>query len=92
MPGMRSMAAGMSPAKIAIVVAVTIAPSAGTGCMKNVTGTSSAVAMVAVRPGIAPTNMPNAADAQDHPQHIGIEDEHRGRRDQASIRGLTKSL
>jgi hypothetical protein len=31
--------------------------------MKNVTGTSSAVAIVAVSPGIAPTNMPNAADA-----------------------------
>ena len=53
----------MSPAKIAIAVAVTMAPSAGTGAMKNVIGTSSAVAMVAVRPGIAPTKMPNAAEA-----------------------------
>src|SRR5580765_7841860 len=54
----------MSPAKIAIAVALTIAPSAGTGGMKNVMGTSSAVAMVAVRPGIAPTNMPKADDAR----------------------------
>src|SRR5215208_2823815 len=61
---MRSIAAGMSPAKIAIAVAVTIAPSAGTGDMKKVTGTRSAVAIVAVRPGIAPTNMPKAADAK----------------------------
>jgi len=30
--------------------------------MKKVTGTSSAVAMVAVSPGIAPTNNPNRAD------------------------------
>jgi hypothetical protein len=28
--------------------------------MKKVTGTSSAVAMVAVRPGTAPTNRPNS--------------------------------
>ena len=53
----------MSPAKIAIAVAVTIAAIAGTGAMKKVTGISSAVAMVAVRPGIAPTNIPNTADA-----------------------------
>ena len=38
----------MSPAKIAIAVAVTMAAMAGTGSMKKVTGTSSAVAMVAV--------------------------------------------
>src|SRR5687768_10911700 len=50
----------MSPAKIAIALAVTIAASAGTGGMKNVIGTSSAVAMVAVRPGRAPTNRPKA--------------------------------
>jgi hypothetical protein len=41
----------MSPEKIAIAVAVTIAAIAGIGAMKNVTGTSSAVAIVAVRPG-----------------------------------------
>ena len=40
-----------------------MAPSAGTGSMKNVIGTSSAVAIVAVSPGIAPTNMPKAAEA-----------------------------
>src|SRR5215203_474867 len=60
---MRSIAAGMSPAKIAMAVAVTMAPRAGTGSMKNVTGTRSAVAIVAVSPGMAPTNIPNAADA-----------------------------
>ena len=60
---MRSSAPGMSPEKIAIAVAVTIAATAGTGGMKNVTGTSSAVAMVAVNPGIAPTNRPYIAEA-----------------------------
>ena len=43
-------------------VAVTIEAIAGTGGMKNVTGTRSAVAMVAVRPGTAPTNRPNIAE------------------------------
>ena len=61
-PGIRSSVPGMSPAKIAMAVAVTMAAIAGTGSMKKVTGTSSAVAMVAVRPGIAPTNMPKAAE------------------------------
>ena len=50
----------MSPEKIAIAVAVTIAAIAGIGAMKNVTGTSSAVAIVAVSPGTAPTNRPNS--------------------------------
>src|SRR5690349_12418543 len=50
----------MSPEKIAIAVAVTIAAMAGIGAMKKVTGTSSAVAIVAVRPGTAPTNRPNS--------------------------------
>ena len=63
-PGMRSRQLGISPAKIAIAVAVTIEAIAGTGSMKKVTGTSSAVAMVAVSPGTAPTNRPNAADAR----------------------------
>jgi hypothetical protein len=49
---------------MAMAVAVTIAPSAGTGSMKNVIGTSRAVAIVAVRPGIAPTNMPNTAESR----------------------------
>ena len=59
---MRSSALGMSPEKIAIAVAVTIAATAGIGAMKKVTGTSSAVAIVAVSPGIAPTNRPYIAD------------------------------
>src|SRR2546423_13270837 len=59
---MRSSAPGMSPEKIAIAVAVTIAATAGTGGMKNVIGTSSAVAIVAVRPGMQPTNRPNRAE------------------------------
>src|SRR5688500_4808458 len=59
---MRSRQLGMSPAKIAMAVAVTMEAIAGTGSMKNVTGTRSAVAMVAVRPGTAPTNRPNAAE------------------------------
>ena len=60
---MRSKALGMSPEKMAMAVAVTMAATAGTGGMKNVTGTSSAVAMVAVRPGMAPTNRPYTAEA-----------------------------
>ena len=59
-PGMRIRQPGMSPEKIAIAVAVTIAAIAGIGAMKNVTGTSSAVAIVAVSPGTAPTNKPNS--------------------------------
>src|SRR5512144_317794 len=57
---MRIRQPGMSPEKIAIAVAVTIAAIAGIGAMKNVTGTSSAVAIVAVSPGTAPTNRPNS--------------------------------
>ncbi len=53
----------MSPEKIAIAVAVTIAAIAMIGGMKNVTGTSSAVAIVAVSPGTAPTKSPNTDDA-----------------------------
>src|ERR1700752_3038375 len=59
---MRSSAPGMSPEKIAIAVAVTMAAIAGTGGMKKVIGTSSAVAIVAVRPGTQPTNRPNRAE------------------------------
>src|SRR6476659_786568 len=59
-PGMRNRQPGMSPEKIAIAVAVTIAAIAGIGAMKKVTGTSSAVAIVAVSPGTAPTNRPNS--------------------------------
>src|SRR5438309_2137747 len=71
---MRSRQLGMSPAKIAIAVAVTMEAMAGTGGMKKVTGTSSAVAMVAVRPlgkghpgtavPRARVNQPRAADAE----------------------------
>ncbi len=61
---MRNRQLGMSPAKIAIAVAVTIDAMAGTGGMKKVTGTRSAVAIVAVRPGTAPTKRPKAADAR----------------------------
>src|SRR5258707_2507791 len=57
---MRRRQPGMSPEKIDIAVAVTIAAMAGIGGMKKVTGTSSAVAIVAVSPGIAPTNRPNS--------------------------------
>ena len=74
MPGMRSRQLGMSPAKIAIAVAVTIEAIAGTGGMKKVTGTSSAVAIVAVRPGTAPTNRPNIAEARITHSTYGIED------------------
>src|SRR5262245_11800932 len=61
---MRIRQPGMSPEKIAIAVAVTIDAMAGTGGMKNVTGTRSAVAMVAVRPGIAPPNRPKMAETR----------------------------
>ena len=60
---MRSRAPGRSPAKIAMAVVETIAASAGIGSMKKVTGTSSAVARVAVSPGMAPTKRPNAPAA-----------------------------
>ena len=53
----------MSPEKIAIAVAVTMAAIAGIGAMKKVTGTSSAVAIVAVNPGTAPTKSPNSEAA-----------------------------
>jgi hypothetical protein len=43
---------------MAIAVAVTMAATAGIGGMKKVTGTSKAVAMVAVKPGTDPTNNP----------------------------------
>ena len=56
---MRSSVPEMSPAKIAIALAAMIAPIAGTGSMKKVSGTSSAVAIVAVSPGSAPTTRPN---------------------------------
>src|SRR5438105_9108261 len=57
---MRIRQPGISPEKIAIAVAVTIAAMAGIGAMKKVTGTSKAVAMVAVNPGTAPTKSPKS--------------------------------
>ena len=45
-------------AVIAMVLVVTIAATAGTGGMKKVSGTRSAVAMVADRPGMHPTTRP----------------------------------
>src|SRR6185295_3429244 len=60
---MRIRQPGMSPENMAIAVAVTIAAIAGIGAMKKVTGTRSAVAMVAVNPGTAPTKSPNNAAA-----------------------------
>src|SRR5467141_701610 len=59
-PGMRIRQPGISPEKIAIAVAVTMAAIAGIGAMKNVTGTSNAVAIVAVSPGTAPTKSPKS--------------------------------
>src|SRR5687767_6889176 len=70
-PGMRKRQLGMSPAKMAIAVAVTIDAIAGTGSMKNVTGTRSAVAIVAVSPGTAPTNSPNTAEPKITPSTYG---------------------
>ena len=48
----------MSPEKIAIVEVVTMAAIAGTGGMKKVSGTRSAVAIVAESPGMQPTTRP----------------------------------
>ena len=48
----------MSPAKIAQATSVTTAAIAWTGSRWNVIGTSSATAIVAVRPGIAPMKTP----------------------------------
>mgnify|MGYP006892524114 CR=1 FL=1 len=59
---MRSSAPGISPAKIAVATVVTIAAIAGIGSIKNVTGTRRAVAIVAVNPGMDPTNNPNAPE------------------------------
>ncbi len=73
-PGMRNRQPGMSPEKIAIAVAVTIAAIAGIGGMKNVTGTSSAVAMVAVRPGHRADEQ--AKERRQHHHHDGVRLEH----------------
>ena len=49
---------------MAIALVVTITAIAGTAGMKNTTGTSSAIAIAAVRPGMAPTKRPNSDDAR----------------------------
>ena len=56
---------------MAIATVVTIAAMAGTGSMKNVKGINSAAAIVAVSPGIAPTNKPNNADSSITPSTPG---------------------
>ena len=48
----------MSPEKIAMAEAVMIVAMAAIGDSQKVTGTSSAVAMVADRPGSEPTTSP----------------------------------
>ena len=63
---------------MAMATAVTMAEIAGTGSMKKVIGTSSATAMVAVNPGTAPTNSPNAAVPSDHREHLGFEHQVQG--------------
>ena len=57
-PGMRSSAPGMSPEKIAMADAVMMVAMAAIGESQKVTGTSSAVAMVADSPGSEPTTSP----------------------------------
>ena len=54
----------MSPAKIAIAVAATIEAMAETGSRNMAKGTSSAVAIVAVKPGMQPTTRPKTDDAR----------------------------
>jgi hypothetical protein len=54
-----------------MAVAVTMQATAGIGGRKNVTGTRSAVAIVAESPGIDPTNKPNKADAITTPSTRG---------------------
>lgn len=64
MPGMRIKVEGMSPAKMAMAEQAIMAPTAGSGSMKKVSGTRRAMAMVAVRPGMAPTTRPKAEAAR----------------------------
>ena len=83
----------MSPAKIAIAVAVTIAAIAGIGAMKKVTGTSSAVAIVAVRPGTAPTNRPNSDATRASPTRLyGSNTSAERGSTQASMAGLATAI
>src|SRR4030043_2464889 len=57
-PGMRTKAAGMSPAKMAMADMVTMETSAGTGSMKKVKGMRRDAARVALKPGMEPPNKP----------------------------------
>ena len=57
-PGIRTSALGMSPAEIAQASSVTTAASAASGDRKYVSGTISATAIVAERPGIDPKIVP----------------------------------
>ena len=68
---MRNNAPGMSPAKMAMATVVTMQAIAGTGSIKKVNGTNSAVAIVAVSPGIEPTNRPNNAASNMTPRTAG---------------------
>ena len=65
----------MSPAKIAMEVAATIAPIAGTGSRKKVTGTRSAVPMVAVRPGDGPDRQAIDRGGQHDQHHVEAQHE-----------------
>ena len=80
--GMRSRVPEMSPAKIAIALAAMIAPIAGTGSMKKVSGTRRAVAMVAVSPGRLSTIRPKT-DEQTNQDHVRIENQPEGLPDRA---------
>jgi hypothetical protein len=81
----------MSPLKMAIAVAVTMAATAGTGGMKKVTGTSSAVAMVAVRPGNGADEQAVQRRQRDHQQHVGLEDQPEGGDDGVHRRGRSRT-
>ena len=63
---MRTRAAGISPAKMAMADMETMDTSAGTGSMKKVKGMRRDAARVALSPGIEPTNKAvKGADADD---------------------------
>ncbi len=55
---MRTSAAGMSPAKMAMADMLTMETRAGTGSMKKVKGIRSEAASVALSPGMEPTKRP----------------------------------
>src|SRR5690606_36594218 len=59
-------------AKIAMAEQAIMAPTAGSGSMKKVNGTSSAMAMVAVRPGMAPTSIPKTDAMKTEMRTLGV--------------------